>query len=294
MQFLKNIHPFKINELDHFVKVMVGGKQIGLTPPDFAYTISNFNDVWQMTDNGLELNDEYCTFEERTKAVDDTFMALSDAGILPPLPDYSAFGGIDWLSVKPHEGADALFVVKRFYYSCLGIQVHAVIVNGFTDDEYWVAVRGKKVESGAGKLDVIVAGMIRHGESVVEAMYHESQEEACLSPEDLTDAREIALLHLPNLNRYGFLQDEWFHIFDINLKEKTPVVGLPIEVESFRKISIQELMTYLEDGVSIKEHIRLVITDYLIRHGHLNESHPGFQKIKELLYRENYALSNRP
>jgi len=294
MPFIRNLKPFKISELDDFVKVFVQGKQIGETRIDFSKKISAFNDVWLLTEKGMELNPRLVTFDERTKAIDDTFMALSENGTLPPFPDYSGFGGVDWISAYPHDGSGALFIIRRFYYSCLGLQAHAVVVNGYSGDKYWAAIRSKNVEAGAGKLDVIVAGMIRHHETTMEALVHESEEEAGLTPEDLKGAVEVATLHLPNINRYGFFQDEWLHIFDIDLKDKSPVVGTPYEIDGFKLLTIEQLMSDIKDGTVFKEHIHVVITDFLIRHGYLNENHPEFEEIKDLLYRETYALADRP
>jgi 8-oxo-dGTP pyrophosphatase MutT (NUDIX family) len=294
MPFLQNIHPFKISELDDFIQVFVGDKQIGRTPRDFANKISAFNDVWSVTDRGMVLNPALDTFDARTTAIDDTFKALSAAGILPSAPDYTAFGGIDWINAYPHDGSAPLFIIQRFYYSCLGLQAHAVIVNGYSGNNYWAAIRSMNVETGAGKLDVIVAGMIRHQETMMEAMAHEAEEEAGLTKDDIKGVKEVSTLHLPNLNKYGFFQDEWLHVFDIDLKDKAPIVGMPIEVDGFKLLTIEQLMKDIQAGTVFKEHIHLVITDFLIRHGHLNESHPEFEAIKKLLYQENYALANRP
>lgn len=294
MPFLRNLHPFKISQLDDFIKVFVGDKQIGLTPRDFANKISSFNDVWSVADHGLVLNPNLKSFDERTKAIDETFKGLSEAGILPPAPDYTDFGGVDWINAYPHDGSGPLFIIQRFYYSCLGLQAHAVIVNGYSGNHYWAAIRSKNVETGPGKLDVIVAGMIRYQESMMEAMAHEAEEEAGLTEEDVKGMKEVSTLHLPNLNRYGFFQDEWLHVFDIDLKDKTPIVGMPIEVDGFKLLTIEQLVRDIEDGTVFKEHIHVVVTDFLIRHGYLNESHPEFEAIKELLYQENYALADRP
>lgn len=293
MRFLKNIHPFKVSELGGFVKVFALGKLIGWTPRDFALKISHFNDVWLFADDGLRLNPRFTDMEARTKAVDDTFVAMADAGIVPAMPDYSAFGGVDWLPALAHEDGEITFIIKRFYYSFLGIQNHSVILNGYTGDQYWAAIRSQNVESAAGKLDVIVAGTIRHGETVREALIHESHDEACLSESDLREVRTIGKLHMPNINARGFLHDEWLYVFDLDLKDKKPEVGLPIEVDGFKLMTMEEVIDGIQQGDVFKEHINLVVTDFLIRHGYLDRQHEKFEEIKNLLYRENYALTQR-
>lgn len=294
MMVIEHILPFKIDSLDDFVPVLVDGRQIGWTTHDFSKKVSHFSDVWVLGPAGLTLSPRFTDFEGRRKAVDDNFVAMSDQGIIPKMPDYSAFGGIDWLAVHAHEDGEVLFTVKRFYACFLGIQIHSVVMNGFTGDKYWTAIRSQNVESGAGKLDLIVAGAIRHGESRYEALQHEGFEEAGLTAADLQNAVEVGRLHVPNIHKNGFFFDEWFSVFDLDLGDKQPIVNLPVEVDGFKLLTIPQLLANVENGDVFKQHINLVVTDFLIRHGHLTPDHPRFEELKSLLYRENYVVAYRP
>lgn len=293
MSFIDNIIPFKIAQLDGFVKVLVQDQQVGWTPLTFANQISALNDTWSLTDRGLEMNDRLKTFDERTQAADECFLALSEKGVLPHMPDYASMGGIDWVSVCAHDNPDEpLFILKRFYHPCLGIRINAVMLNGYKGDQYWVAIRSMNVE-GPGKLDVISAGMVRHGETIAEGLQHEAEEEAGLSEDDIKDVKKVGILHLPTIGYAGFFSDERFHIFDIELLNKEPVVMLPYEVSGFKLLSMNDVISKIETGESFKAHINVVVTDFLVRHGYLND-HPEFAAIKTLVQSEPHVTANRP
>jgi 8-oxo-dGTP pyrophosphatase MutT (NUDIX family) len=286
MPFLENIRPFKTADLTGFVPVLACGLEIGHTKADFAKTISNFDTTWRLTAAGLELSQELKTFDDRTKAVDRTFETLSAAGILPVMPDYTLTGGsIDWVSAFPNKSFDALFTLKRFYFVYLGLQTYSIMLNGFTKTDYWSGTRSMNVHNNAGKMDVIAAGMLRHGETVQEALIHESYEEAGLLLEDLSGVTMNGQIDLSLVNKEGFLLRESFHVFDLDLKDKSPVVVSPNEVEKFTLLKIDAVLKYAEAGDVFSKPVNLVITDFLIRHGHLTAAHPEFEQIKEILYR---------
>ncbi len=285
MSLLKTIIPFKSPDLSQFIKVYVGEQQIGWTPVEFSKQISSFNDVWYLGPKGLELNATLNGFDERTKAIDETFMALSNAGILPPMPDYSAFGGIDWFPA--HTNENPLFIVKRFYSPCLGIKINSVMLNGYNDQGYWVAKRGTSVDTAPGKLDLITAGALRYQETVFEGLLHEGSDEAGLDEQDLKNAVFTGTLHLPNIHSKGFFTNETFHVFDLDLKDKTPETKLEVEVDGFSLIPFDQLVDILETGSIFKEHIHLVVIDFIIRHGHLTDTHPEYHAVKKLLHQTN-------
>jgi 8-oxo-dGTP pyrophosphatase MutT (NUDIX family) len=285
MSFIENILPYKITDFSAFVPVLVVGQEIGYTKPDFAKTISDFDNTWNLTSNGLELSAEFETFDDRSAAVDKTFLGLTAAGLLAAEPDYSAFGGTDWYPVRYRQNAVPLFKVRRFYTVYIGIQNNAVFLNGYHNGEYWLAVRSSNVHEDPDMLDVITGGSTRYGESTYETLIHEAHDEAGLDPEDLVRAIPCGSLYVRWINPEGFLRHEHFHLFDIDLKDKVPQTRLPIEVVGFKKYSFEELFTLVETGKQIKPHMNLVITDFMLRHGLLKNDYTGFNILNEILYR---------
>ena len=107
MSFIENIRSFKIADLTGFVPVLVENRKIGYSRNDFAKIISGFNSTWQLTDKGLELSSELKTFDERTKAIDDTLAQRTTAG-------NHEFSGGDGYRIGEGTAVSALLFPERF------------------------------------------------------------------------------------------------------------------------------------------------------------------------------------
>ena len=171
MSFIKNIEPFKKIDLTGFIPVLIHGQEIGHTKTEFAKIISDFNQTWQLTHAGLELSSSFETFDDRTEAVDQTFVALSQSGHLPAMPDYSGFGGVDWYPVRYRQNAVPLFKVKRFYATYIGIQsnpankynVVKILLDRFVSSAFCFFLIGKAVTGYSGLMaGFLVTAVLQH------------------------------------------------------------------------------------------------------------------------------------
>ncbi|MDB5477618.1 MAG: hypothetical protein JWM96_113 [Alphaproteobacteria bacterium] len=286
MRLIENIRPFKSASLEHFVKVIALGQQVGWTPLAFAEIISDFDTTWTLHGHELHLNEALASFDQRSRAVDETFVALSKAGVLPTMPDYSALGGIDWFPVSGASNGEPLFLIKRFYVTCLGVQWQSVVMNGFTGDQYWTARRGRNVHDAPGKLDILAAGSMTCEDTVFDTLIHEAHTEAGLGENELKNAVRVGSLFLYYLDKRGFLRNEHLHVFDLDMGSIIPKTNLPEEVEGFDLMPIAKVMQLVEEGQEFKREINLVITDFLLRHGHITRDYPHYEALLTLLYQE--------
>lgn len=285
MKFSATIRPYKSADLTGFLRVFVAGQPVGWTKPEFAALLDSFNDTWFLRDNALHMNDALADFDTRAKAIDDTFVALSDQGHIPAMPDYSMLGGIDWFPIYSGQDIDRLALVRRFYAPYLGIHFKTVMVHGYHDNRYWAAKRGKIVEGAPGMMDIMVAGAVRHDQTLEEAVLDEGYAEAGISRDWLPDIRHKQDLELYYLNDGGFFINETFHIYEFDTKgEFTPRTNLPLEVEGFQEYSMHDLLIAVQHGGIFKGQINMVLTDFLIRHGYLTKDHPDFEESNTLLY----------
>jgi len=284
MSILDIIRPLRTPDLSGFVKVRVASQTVGWTKRDFAIFLDGFDQTWDLIDDQLVLNKAFEeSFETRTDAIDKTFMALSAKGVLPPMPDYSAFGGIDLYPLTADFDEAPVAAVKRFYAVYLGSKNLTVMINGYKGDHYWVARRGRTVHDEPGTLDVITAGAVDYRHTLRETLVEEAATEAGLEEADLKDLTSAGRLHLAYLTPKGFLRDEVFHVYDLDLGDKIPQTRLPVEVEGFQLLPIAEVIRLLDQGNAFKSQINMVIADFLLRHNHLKQ---GCAELKKFLYEE--------
>lgn len=285
MNFSDVVRPYKSADLTGFVRVFVADQAVGWTKKDFAALLHDFDDTWQLRDNCLHLNPALTDYDSRTAAIDKTFMDLSAKGHIPTLPDYSALGGIDWFPIYRGQDIDRLAIVKRFYAPYLGIHFKTVMVHGFYNDRYWAAKRGKIVEGAPGMMDIMVAGAVRHDQTLEEAVLDEGHAEAGVAPECLAKIRPVQELELFYHTDSGFLMNETFYIYEYDTKgEFVPHTNLPLEVEGFQEYSFQDIMIAVQHGGIFKGQINLVLVDFLMRHGLLTSDHADYAEAHQLLY----------
>jgi hypothetical protein len=284
MSILQTIKPLKNPDLTGFVRVLVAGQQVGWTKRDFAKQLADFDATWNFTGDTLILSDQFQDFDSRTQAIDDTFMEMSAKALLSAMPDYSAFGGIDWYGASPGFAMAPLCAVKRFYAPYLGIRNDAVMLNAYRGDRYWVAIRSQFVHDAPGKLDLIAAGAVDYRHDVWQTLLEEAETEAGLEEKDFTNLKKAGVLRVYYLTTQGFLREENFHIFDLEIGDDVVLkTRLPIEVEGFQLLSAAEIIAALEKGDVFKYQQNLTVTDFMIRHGLLNETHLEYAALKKFL-----------
>jgi hypothetical protein len=267
-------------DLSDFVPVFVAHNQIGWTKRSFAQTLNDKTKLWQIDHDRLSFTLLDADFATRSKAVHESFLALSAAGILPPLPDYSAFGGDDWLSVGKDDAGNHLFQVHRFYSPRLGIVRHCVFIHGYEGDKYWAAVRSQHVESGAGEYDMIAAGTVTIEQTIAEALLDEGHSECGLTEALIPFVKPVGKLNLLYHLADGFLMNEIFYIHDFDTTNRfKPSVVNEMEIERFDLLSIAEVKDLLENTHRFKAQINAVMVDFLVRHGHITHTHPEYREI---------------
>lgn len=275
MAFLDHILRHRSIDLDRFVPVRAADRRIGWTKRDLAKSLSA-SDTWQFDGETLMLNPALGDFQSRSDAVHQSMLDLSAQGVLPMLPDYSAFGGDDWFGVTE----DKLFQIHRFYCDFLGIQRENVMVHGFEDNNYWAAVRSNFVDEGKGEYDVIVAGAIKINQSPEQAVLEEGAQECALTKYNMEFVKPVSKLNLVYQNRHGYLSNEIFHVYDFDTKGRfMPQAVYPLEVSHFDYIPFDQLMTLIDNNERFKAQPAFMIVDFLIRHQLITQSHKDYNEI---------------
>jgi isopentenyldiphosphate isomerase len=282
MSLIDLVRPYKSIDVSGFIPVKAGSETIGLVPGNFARSVAALNDTWLYRDDSLTLNPQFDSFDARTKAVDEScFLAMAN-GLIPPKPDYPH--GDDWFGIGKNRQIDPLFIMRRFFVVCFGIEFDTVIVNGFEQGQLWVAVRGTDVDTAPGKLDTMIAGAFHHGQTPVDALLYEGEQEASLTSDWLDKIDFVKKIQVSQKNKHGFLRDEIFYIYDFDTRGQfVPVTNMDWEVHEFKKMPYDDILPLLATGINFKGEIHLTKLDFLLRHGFLDTARPEHAALEQLI-----------
>lgn len=285
MSLIDRVHTFKYAKTHSHVKLFVGEECVGLVPPSFAETLAGYADVWQKNETALILHPRLIDFQERTQEIDRVLRDLSARGILPNEPNYEAFGGTDWFPVGKQRLTNPYFKIRRFYSRFLGVQFDSIEVNGYMHEFYWQAQRSQYVDFAKGKYDIMIAGAVRNGHTILEEIREEGKKECGLREEDMAFLKPVSVIQFFHTDKNDYLINEIFHIYDFDTGQNgfLPSVQDPHEVVGFDAVPFDNLLNMILDGTRIKPEIMVTEIDFLIRHNHIKPNHPDYESLKHLL-----------
>ncbi|MCF7520640.1 DUF4743 domain-containing protein [Neisseria sp. ZJ106] len=175
-----------------------------------------------------------------------------------------------------------LFVLERAAFRPLGLQSHAVHVNGLAcaDEQwqFWIGRRSPYKAVAPDKLDNLVGGGITAGESALEALVRESQEEAGLPSDLFCHAETVSRLHSVRSVPRG-LHDEILHVFDVVLPPGFEPENQDGEVASFSLFTVADLTAAMHKDLLMDDSL-LVTLDAFRRFGLLLPDHPLTQWLR--------------
>lgn len=158
-----------------------------------------------------------------------------------------------------------LGMIERAAVRPLGMLTRAVHLNAWTPDgRLWVALRSATKSTDPGLWDTLVGGLAVAGESLDASLLRESEEEAGLTPEYLSqrsDLRVILRMHrrLPE----GY-QVEDVLVSECVLDESVPMRNQDGEVDEIRAVTVEEVWEMIEAGLFTVE-AELVVVEGLMR-----------------------------
>lgn len=191
-----------------------------------------------------------------------------------------------------------LFSIERAAVTLLGIVSYGIHMIAYTrsaeinEPKLWISKRSKTVAVYPGLLDNCVVGGISTGEIPFESLVREAHEEASL-PANLVRANAkacgiLSYLHTRNARaggEIGLLQPDVHFLFECELPADVEPRPCDDEVEWYQLWDIEQI----KEGLRIakfKPNFALVILDFFVRHGVLNEGNEqDFVEICARLHR---------
>lgn len=250
-----------------------------------------------------EPSSTHATAAERSAAIASTAAAMQATGAFEVLKGwrnelYAVYGAEGELLFDIERAASPLFGVVTYGVHMTAYTKTVKSGSGIGEEEeemkIWVPRRARSKQTYGGWLDNTVAGGIPTGESALECLVREAEEEASMSA-DLVRRRArpvgtVSYFHVRDKNaggEAGFLQPECQFVYDLELREEDGMVLKPSdnEVEEFTLMEVDEVREAMAKG-EFKPNCALVLLDFFVRHGLLNcDNEENYMEIVSRLHR---------
>lgn len=257
---------------------VVGGEPLGLVLPNAAEKLALFDDVYEVTDSEVRLVAGGSSVEARSAAVMRTLEALRDAGSVEMLRGWRS----ETWPIKRSFYAQPEVLVERAAVPLFGVPAFGCFVNGLVGtDRMWVARRSRAKPTYPGKLDLIAAGGLAHGELPSQNVAKECEEEACIPPALARQARSAGLVSYVSLDETGWgIKRDTLFVYDLRLPDGFRPVPGDGEVESFELLHVRDVLRSIADSPDEwKPNVALVIIDMCVRLGHISPDRKGYLEL---------------
>ena len=280
MSYLQRIAECNQYDSTHYLAFEIQGEQLGWTSQYFAEALSQYPDIFNITDTVVTFQKNLNTTEKISEAAAIVFAELHKKGVIDTWVD-------EIYPVVMNFGEKARMHVERAATTYLGIKSFGVHANGLvkkSDGIYiWIGTRTQAKPFWPGKLDQMVAGGQPAGISLLDNLIKEAAEEANIPQPIAEKAEYITSLSYCSEGDRGINPDTLF-VYDLWLPETFIPENTDGEVESFQLVSLEQLASLVESTTDFKENCNLVNIDLLLRHQVIDSNHQDYSEIQNKLY----------
>jgi hypothetical protein len=261
-------------DMARFRPFLVAGQPVGFVRADFADKLADLDTVFRVTPTEVALIGDG-DFDSRSLAMARAGAALVAAGHLPRSRE-------ELYPVAPASGAEPMMQIDRAWVPPFGIIAGGVHVNGYVRArdgiEMWVGVRALDRTVAPGKLDNMIAGGQPIGITPAENVVKEATEEADVSPALAAHAHPVgAVTYVMEVDN-GLRRDA-LYIYDLELPDDFEPHNNDGEIEGFLRWPAHRAVRVVRETEEFKFNVALVIIDFAIRHGLIDESEPDYLRL---------------
>jgi 8-oxo-dGTP pyrophosphatase MutT (NUDIX family) len=275
MSFLDHIRACNRWAPERFVPFWVDGDQVGLLRRSFAGELERFPDVFRVARGGIDWIHPSTGLESRSRVMREVVGGLAEAGIIGHLHG-------ERYPVTPGNRLDARLLVDRACAPYFGVRAFGQHMNGYVRDgdglKLWVGRRAADRRIYPNHLDNLVAGGLPWGTSLKANLRKECHEEAGI-PGDLADrAVPVGAVTYCRDSDRG-LKPDVMYCYDLELPRDFQPRCLDGEVADFYLWPVQRVLDTVRDTGEFKLNCNLVIIDFLVRHGYIDQDAADYLDI---------------
>lgn len=174
--------------------------------------------------------------------------------------------------------------IERAAARFFGIRTEAAHVNGTAQGRMWIARRSNAKPIDPGQLDNLVGGGIAADVGILDTLVKEAREEAGIPASLASNARAAGSLAIVRAQPDG-LQRERIHVHDLELPAGFVPCNQDGEVAGFELVDATQAaaLASSHDGPDVMTaDAALVVTDWLLRHGHIPAHLPVHGRLAAL------------
>ena len=167
------------------------------------------------------------------------------------------------------------FKLDRKLVEYLGIRGYGVHLIAYIKQKnsykLWVPKRNKNKLASPSKFDNSVAGGVRAGEGIFNALEREAYEEAGLKKKQLNNVKLVGTLNYNWKNSPYTLRRDTLYLFDLEVDDNFKPQCLDGEVEKFELMEWKKVLKLMQNTDSIKNNCNLVFFNFMVRHSLINK-----------------------
>jgi isopentenyldiphosphate isomerase len=271
---LRHIKNFRINK-NSFTKFVINDMHVGWVNTIYVEKLFIESNKFLILDDCLTFHSSLKTVQQKSDVIESISKKLFEQNIVKVWRN-------ELCSVMNTFGGETLFEVERGAALFFGIKAYGVFLNGYTlieNEKYlWIAKRSETKSTYPNKYDCIVAGGITDGLTPYECLVKECSEEASLSSDIVSSATPVGTIDYIRESD-GVAENATMFNYDILLPNDFQPMPVDGEVDSFKLLSLPDVLKEIQNRDNFKDNCNLIITDFLIRHGQIDFSYPNYTSI---------------
>lgn len=276
MSYLDKVRACNAWDPAGFLPWTLAGERIGSLRPAFAAELSRWPDQFRVDADRVDWIGAPAGFAARSDCLAEVVGTLVAAGLIAPLHG-------ELYAVTPGRRDQARCLIDRTAAPWFGVRAFGQHLNGFVHTagagiDLWIGRRAADRRVYPLCLDNLVAGGLPHGVGLRENLRKECREEADIGPALADQALPVGAVTYCREARDGLKPDVMF-CYDLELPADFVPRCTDGEVESFTRLPLAAVAQLVRDTEEFKLNCNLVVIDFLIRHGGLDQEHPDYLQI---------------
>ncbi len=260
----QDLNNFIYNE--NYYKLIFGKTHIGYVHSKIAkHIILNVKDVYLLEKNIYLENTSEIKVKKIILKITETLSEKKNF-FIPTNELFSCRNTID---------GKEFFKLDRKLVEYLGIRGYGVHLIAYIKQKnsykLWVPKRNKNKLASPSKFDNSVAGGVRAGEGIFNALEREAYEEAGLKKKQLNNVKLVGTLNYNWKNSPYTLRRDTLYLFDLEVDDNFKPQCLDGEVEKFELMEWKKVLKLMQNTDSIKNNCNLVFFNFMVRHSLINK-----------------------